>query len=146
MLSVFYGEMEESIFAPGPFFDENYTADWVVDRLSRRMIRDIDRSVVINAKKIWSPLWGFYPPTRIARGTKTLIVANKKPDIICCATTHCGDNCAKWFLHIGSKKDITINLHHFMHFGEEPFTIHVINDDQIVHTQDELFDHAIKYI
>ena len=146
MLSVFYGDMEEAIYAPGRYFDQNYTDEWIVDDLSRKMIKDIDKSEVIAPQTIWSPLWGNYPPTRIARGTKTLIAANMRPDIIFCATTHCGDNCAKWFLQIGRQKDITINLIHFMNFGKRPFTIRIANNDKSVHTEEELFDNAIDFL
>jgi len=69
-----------------------------------------------------------------------------RPDIIFCATTHCGDNCAKWFLRIGRQKDITINLIHFMNFGKRPFTIRIANNDKIVHTEEELFDNAIDFL
>ena len=36
MLSVFYGDMEEAIYAPGRYFDQNYTDEWIVDDLSRK--------------------------------------------------------------------------------------------------------------
>ena len=32
----------------------------------------------------------------------------------------CGNNCAKWILEIGKRKDLTINLRHIMNFGKEP--------------------------
>ena len=50
----------------------------------------------------------------------------------------CGDNCAKWLLKMGEEKDITINLRHLMDFGENEFTIHILNTDEIVHNMEEL--------
>ena len=32
----------------------------------------------------------------------------------------CGDNCAKWIVEIGKRKDLTINLHHVMDFSSVP--------------------------
>lgn len=49
----------------------------------------------------------------------------------------CGDNCAHLILHIGAKKNITINLHHMMDFGNGKFTIKIDNTGQIVHSMDE---------
>ena len=50
----------------------------------------------------------------------------------------CGDNCAKWLLKMGEEKDITIKLRHLMDFGENEFTIHILNTDEIVHNMEEL--------
>jgi hypothetical protein len=39
---------------------------------------------------------------------------------------------------MGEEKDITINLRHLMDFGENEFTIHILNTDEIVHNMEEL--------
>ena len=31
----------------------------------------------------------------------------------------CGDNCVKWIVELGKRKDLTINLHHVMDFSSE---------------------------
>ena len=49
-----------------------------------------------------------------------------------------GGNCAKWILKLAEENDFTINLRHLMNFGEEPFTVHILNTDQIVHSMKEL--------
>lgn len=50
----------------------------------------------------------------------------------------CGDNCAKWILKMGEEKNITINLRHLMDFGENRFTLRILNTNQIVHSMEEL--------
>jgi hypothetical protein len=50
----------------------------------------------------------------------------------------CGDNCAKYILMMAKKKDITINLHHIMDFGDDSFEIKILNNGQIVHSMKEL--------
>ena len=58
----------------------------------------------------------------------------------------CGDNCAKWLLQIAADEDRTINLRNIMDFGKGEFDIHIINDDKIVHSMEELLPIAIKYV
>ena len=43
--------------------------------------------------------------------------------------SNCGNNCAKWLLKIGEMRDVTINLHHTMDFGEKEFNI---KDEEIL--------------
>lgn len=38
----------------------------------------------------------------------------------------------------GEAKDITINLRHLMDFGENRFTLRILNTNQIVHSMEEL--------
>jgi hypothetical protein len=137
MLSVFYGDMPEAIYNPVVFFKNSYTDDWIMDDLSVRMIKDVDKSDVIGPRVIDSPVLGGISPRELSGGVKTLIDIYKRPDKIFNAST-CGDNCAKWLLEIGERQDVTINLRHLMDFGDGFFTIHILNTDQIVHNMREL--------
>lgn len=137
MLSVFYGDMPEAIYNPVVFFKNSYSDDWIMDELSRRMIKDVDKSDVIGPRVIDSPVLGGISPRELSGGVKTLIDIYKRPDKIFNAST-CGDNCAKWLLEIGERQDVTINLRHLMDFGDGYFTIHILNTDQIVHNMREL--------
>ena len=58
----------------------------------------------------------------------------------------CGDNCAKWLLKIAASQDRTINLHHLMEFGEEPFQIRILNTDQVVCSMRELISIAGEFV
>ena len=137
MLSVFYGDMPEAIYNPVVFFKNSYTDDWIMDDLSVRMIKAVDKSDVIGPRVIDSPVLGGISPRELSGGVKTLIDIYKRPDKIFNAST-CGDNCAKWLLEIGERQDVTINLRHLMDFGDGIFTIHILNTDQIVHNMREL--------
>ena len=92
-----------------------------------------------------SPVLGKIPPTGLSGGIKTLILVKFESDKIFNAST-CGDNCAKWLLKIAETEDRTINLRHLMRFGIEPFTIRILNTDQIVHSMDELVSVAGELI
>ena len=96
-----------------------------------------DNSIVIGSRVIDSPVWGAITPQELSGGVKTLILIAHVPDKIFNAST-CGDNCAKWLLKMGEKKDITINLRHLMDFGRQEFVINILNTNQIVHDMREL--------
>ncbi len=137
MLSVFYGDMSEAIYDPVVYFKNTYTDEWITDELSKEMIRDVDRSIVIGPRVIDSPVLGGISPRELSGGVKTLMNIYKVPEKIFNASA-CGDNCAKWILKIGEMQDVTINLRHLMYFGEEEFVIKILNTDQIVHNMREL--------
>jgi len=145
MLSVYYGDMPEAIYNPALFFKNSYSDDWITDELSKEMIRDVDKSEVIGARIIDSPVLGGITPRELSGGVKTLICIYKRPDRVFNASA-CGDNCAKWILEIGKRQDVTINLRHLMDFGEKEFTIKVLNTDQTVHNMDELLPIAAMIV
>ena len=58
MLSVYLGEMEQAIYYPPAYFDNQYEDEWITDKLSIEMIRDVDKSEVIGPHLIESPVLG----------------------------------------------------------------------------------------
>ena len=145
MLSVYYGDMPEAIYNPALFFKNSYSDDWITDELSKEMIRDVDKSEVIGPRIIDSPVLGGITPRELSGGVKTLICIYKRPDRVFNASA-CGDNCAKWLLEIGERQDVTINLRHLMDFGENVFSVKVLNTDQMVHNMDELLPIAAMIV
>ena len=120
MLNIFYGDMPEAIYNTAVYFKNVYEDEWITDPLSREMIADVDKSVVLGSGIIDSPVLGKIPPLSLSGGVKTLMLIYHMPEQIFNAST-CGDNCAKWLLKIGEEKDITVNLRHLMDFGEGNF-------------------------
>lgn len=145
MLSIFYGNMPEAVYDPAEYFKNTVQDSWITDPMSVEMIRDVDHSEVLGAHVIESPVFGGISPRDLSGGVKTLILINHVPSRVFNASA-CGDNCARWLLRMGEEKDVTVNLRHLMHFGEGPFTIHVLNTDSIVHDRQELFKIASKYV
>ncbi len=144
MLNIIYGECkaENYIFDPDTFFDHVYEDEWITDELSVQMIKDIDRSEVIGPRSINSPFLGSIAVEKLSGGVKTLILMSHDSEHIFNASA-CGDNCAKWILHIAKDKDITIRLGYLMDFGDDDFEIKIINTGKIVHNIDELDDEVI---
>lgn len=116
MLYISFCESEDTVRAIDSYFDFNYLDDWFEDEFVRDMIKDIDKSDVISANCIQSPVLGQIPPTKLSGGVKALILLYKQPELEIYATS-CGDNCAKWILEISKVQDIHIVLKHLMHFN-----------------------------
>ena len=61
--------------------------------------------------------------------------------------TSCGQNCAKYLLEIGKKKDVRVNLNYLMTFEEYmPFEIFVENENRIITDPEDYIVTAMKYI
>ena len=143
MLNVHYGKLEEEIYNTSVYFDHTYLDQWLEDDFAKRMIKSVDKSVVISPGAVNSKALGIIPVTQISGGVKTLLLTYFDREHIFNAST-CGDNCAKWFLRIAKKRDedVTINLHHIMDFGDGEFEIRIVNNDKIVHNMAELVMYA----
>jgi hypothetical protein len=120
MLKIILGDCEEAIYNTSVYFKNTYQPEWITDKLSVEMIKDVDKSIVIGPHLIESPILGPISPRELSGGVKTLILINKEPGKIFNVST-CGDNCAKWLLDMGRKRNITVNLRHLMDFGKEDF-------------------------
>lgn len=137
MLNIFYGDMKEAVYNTAAYFKYDYEDNWIVDPFVKDMILDIDKSVVLDSGVIDSPVLGKIPPVGLSGGVKTLILVKFEQEKIFNAST-CGDNCAKWLLKMAENEERTINLLHLMDFGDNEFTIRIMNTGQIVHSMDEL--------
>jgi hypothetical protein len=111
----------------------------------KEMIQDVDKSTVIDSGVIDSPVFGKIPPIGLSGGVKTLILVKFEPEKVFNVST-CGDNCAKWLLKIAEQENRTVNLCHLMDFGKKPFTIKVLNTNQIVHSMEELILAAGEFV
>ncbi len=145
MLNIFFGDMPEAIYNTVVYFKNVYEEEWIVEPLSREMIQDVDRSIVLAGGVIDSPVLGKISPLNLSGGVKTLILIEHVPDQIFNASA-CGDNCAKWLLKMAENKDITINLRHIMDFGDNSFCIRILNNNQIVCNMQELIPVAGLYV
>ena len=146
MLSIYLGKMDKAIYYPPVYFDNTYEDEWITDELSREMIRDVDRSEVIGAHLIESPVLGPISPKELSGGVKTLILMalDDKEQIF--NASACGDNCAKWILKISRMKNLTINLRHIMDFGGESMEAKILNTGDMVHNMQEFIGIAGKFV
>lgn len=145
MLKIVFGEVENSVYHPPTYFDNQYEDEWITDPLAVAMIKDVDKSDVIGAHLIQSPVLGPISPKEISGGVKTLILmAFDKSGRVFNASA-CGDNCAKWIAELGRTEDLTINLHHVMDFSSvSVFEAVMLNTGAMVHSYEEYLKEALK--
>ncbi len=131
MLNVQFGDMPQAVYDTATYFAQSYLDPWITDGLTREMIADVDKSQVVDANLIQSPVLGPISPLSLSGGVKTLILlAHDRGHVFNIST--CGDNCAKWILRIADKRaaqnqKLLVSLHHLMDFGDGPFRIRVLD-------------------
>lgn len=145
MLNIFFGDMENVIFNTSVFFDNTYQDSWFQDDFTKRVIKDIDKGEILGPNCVTTKILGPIPPTKIAGGTKTILLMKFDNNHIFNAST-CGDNCVKWILKIAKDKDLTINLRHIMNFGKKDFSAKILNSGKIITTQKEYVEQAVMYL
>lgn len=103
----------------------------------QRIIKNIDKTEVVQGEVLKSPVFGIKAPDRLSTGCKATILLETMPGINVYAT-RCGDNCVPDILEIASRKDITITLHHCMRFPEDQdINAYIFETGNTVHTFDE---------
>lgn len=145
MLNIFFGDMPEAIYNTAVYFKNVYEDEWITAPLTKKMVKDVDKSTVLDSGVIDSPVLGKIPPVGLSGGVKTLILIENEPEKVFNIST-CGDNCAKWILELSRNRDITVNLRHLMDFGDREFDIKILNTNQIVHSMKELIPIAVLLV
>ena len=100
MLRVWFGDRDNVIYNTSVYFRNRYKDSWITDEFARAAIKDIDRSEVLDANTIQSPVLGQILPDKLSGGVKALILMKNEPGKTFNASK-CGDNCAKWILKLG---------------------------------------------
>ena len=145
MLNVYFGDMPDAIYNTALYFRNVYQDAWITDPMSWEIILDVDKSTVVSANLIESPVLGPISPVMLSGGVKTLLLIKHDKKQVFNAST-CGDNCAKWILQLAEKRKLVINLHHAMDFGPDDFKIKVLNSGALAHNMSELIRESIPYL
>ena len=146
MLNVYLGTMDEAVYYPPVYFDNRYEDEWIIDKRSIEIIRDVDKSDVVSAHLIESPVLGPISPKELSGGVKTILLMLFDETGRIFNASACGDNCAKWILKIAESKNLTINLRHIMEFGDEEFEMKILNTGEVVHNMLEFVNVAGLYV
>jgi hypothetical protein len=145
MLKIIFGEVENAVYHPPTYFDNQYEDEWITAPLSVAMIKDIDKSDVVGTHLIQSPVLGPISTKEISGGVKTLILMAFDTSGRVFNASVCGDNCAKWITELGREKDLTINLHHVMDFSSVPsFEAVMLNTGATVKSYGAYLEEALK--
>ena len=146
MLHIIFGSTDKEVYDTATYFIHQYEDEWITDDLSREMIKDVDKSSVIDTRVIESPVLGMITPRELSGGVKTLILMHKDDSGRIFNASACGDNCAKWILRMAENKELYITLHNLMDFGQEPFEAYIENSKVLVKNYKEYAHEAFKYI
>lgn len=146
MLSIIFGDADNTIYHPPTYFDNTYEDDWITASLSVEMIKDVDKSEVVGPHLIQSPVLGPISTKELSGGVKTLILMAFDETGKVFNASACGNNCAKWILKIAESKDLTINLRHVMDFGDGDFNARILNNGIVVNSMKEYVEIAGEYV
>ena len=145
MLKIYFGDMDGVLHNVETYFKNQMDYVWLENKMAIEIIKDVDKSIVESPQCIRSDVLGQIPPTKLSGGTKALLLMMNLTDRIVNAS-NCGDNCAKWILKLGEKRDLTINLNHIMDFGEAVFEIEILNNHKKVCNMKEYVTEALKFL
>ena len=106
MLKYTFIEPEGMVHHIDNYFDNWYEDEWMKDSDVCSIIKDIDKSTVLSASAVDSPIFGVMPITKISGGSKALILALKTDLVIW--SPYLGDNCTEWLLKIAETKDVVV--------------------------------------
>lgn len=145
MLNIYFGDMPDAIYNTSVYFKNTYKDKWITAPMACEIIKAVDKSDVVSAALIESPVLGAIGPEHLSGGVKTLLLIMNDHNHIFNAST-CGDNCAEWILKIAADKKVVINLRHLMDFGKNEFKIKVLNTNKIVKNMAELINEAGQFV
>lgn len=146
MLKIYAGDMEGVVYNPSAYFDNWGSIEWLNNDLAKAIVKDVDRSTVVSSRLIDSPFLGPIGPKDLSGGTKALLCMAFDTTGKIFNASACGNNCAKWILHIAKEKDLTINLRNIMDFGNGPYEILLLNTGKIVSSFEEYIDTISDYV
>lgn len=138
MLNVYFGKIDfkdkpnyvvQSIDA---MFDYYFEENWMTCDWAKYIIKEIDRSEIVQAKLIDSPLLGTIPYTWISAGAKSLIMMNADQGLMFNGN-NMGDNCYPYVFELARTKDIYMFLEYLPDFEwKEDYVVVCLNDNQLI--------------
>ena len=145
MLSIYFGCMKDELRTADGWFDNQLPDEYYVTEFSKKVIKDIDNSEVVNENTVISPVLGAIPMTAISSGSKGVIVMRYTDKVVNLVSL--GDNCITVLLSILNYKDLIVSSLRFVDFYKYGYRgdILVLNDNTIVKTPLELFEKYSKY-
>lgn len=145
MLSIYFGHLDDELGIADGWFDNQLDDKYYCTEFSKRVVSEIDNSEIINENMVVSPVLGGIPITDISSGSKGLIIMKYTDRMVNLVSL--GDNCIPLLLEIAHEKPdmslVSARYVNFYKFGWEE-KILVLNSNQIVHSQSELFDAYLK--
>lgn len=125
------------------YFNFEYEPEWFNDPFIKKIILEVDNTIVRNDGTLYSDALGAIVPKQLSTGCKALILCYKVNIKI--NGDRMGDNCCKLLLEISKYKDVYISLSHIMEFPVE-FEIFLDNDNRILYSRKEFVSRYVNLI
>lgn len=146
LVNFYIGDREDAMFDPFGYFDFMLDESCLDSDFAKKIVKEIDKSDLINRNLIISPILGQIPPSKLSGGTKALLVLKFTNNPLYLDSF--GENCYKYIAEIGETKDVTIvttRISRFFWRCEGLECVKVLNTNKIVRTDRELFDEILDW-
>jgi hypothetical protein len=145
MLYVSFGDVgTDCIETVNATFNYRKKPEWFNRDDVKRIIKNIDKTEVIEDECLKSPVLGTIAPERLSTGCKAVILMLMYSGKRKVYATKCGDNCAPEILNLAKNMDISIVLHHVMEFPE-PFEMTIEESGHVVTNMKDFISEFYKY-
>ena len=135
---------ENYIYNPPAWFDGFCGEDYIQGEKEKAIIKDIDKSDVLEQGLLYNPVFGYITPSQISGTSKTLILLNNVPNMYFNGTAM-GNNAVPWLLNIGKTKDIYVCNTYPLQL-EGCFELEIVNTGIIVHNLMEYYEQYLTVI
>lgn len=149
MLKIYVGRPEDELYDVGGYFDYMLDDSIVQEEFSKKVIKEIDNSEVLDNGAIASPVLGIISRKRISGGSKAVIVVKNTNEHI--SLTAMGDNCFKMLQEAAdlkereNRQDILVYtdiLRPLFHNGIREF--YLVNTDTVITDYKQWIEEYVK--
>lgn len=148
MLKLQFGRIDGELLNPDVWFKNAFDYQLLLTDFSKKAIQSIDKSEVIDAYCIKSPVLGGISPEWLSSGVKCILILKYTDKVI--NLVNCGDNCFDLIKEISLEKDIQVSTSRFVNLfrRDEPHVPVMItnnNENKVVTDLSSFWDMYDKY-
>ncbi|MDR1644157.1 MAG: DUF4869 domain-containing protein [Clostridiales bacterium] len=141
MLNIWLGNCDISVYDMDVAFEYYQEDGWFTDPYVIGMVKDVDKTELISHRLAYDYMGDPMNPRELSGGVKALILLYMIDNIIIDGNMM-GNNCARWILDIGKRRDCYITLCYFLNFEEgiksdDDFECRLLNVDKVIKSFDE---------
>ena len=130
MLKIRVGHIEPYDGSIDAIFRNQFEEEWFEDPFVKDLVMEIDKSEVVSANLIISPVLGPISFERLSGGVKVLIMLYKMPEMEQWASS-CGDNCLPAMIRIAKMQDVSVKFSHCPDCFPEDVEVEFIDTHEI---------------
>lgn len=144
MLHLYIGHKQDYFLSGNKVFDNRFDMNYLLEDFSKKVVKLVDKSEVIDKYCIKSPVLGGIAPSLLSGGTKTLLML-RYTDLRFYLEAM-GDNCFPFLLEISKVKDIYMCTTRYRYLFKYGFTeIFIENTEEIVTSDRRFLDLSFEF-